>query len=135
MTIETHVVPSSSNAGSKTSAWLTVDPSGAAGAAPSTDSDPARAGVLHELSDWGRPGDADSVRHLVSADDWPFLEAVWRVEPGLVGIAWWSTSFSLPPQDLSQPIRLLKARLARRGIGRGAWKRLVCESRPQALAL
>ena len=107
MTIETHVVPSSSNAGSQTSAWLTVDQSGA----------------------------ADSVRRLVSDDDWPFLEAVWRVEPGLVGIAWWSTSFRLPPHDLAQPIRLLKARLATRGIGRGAWKRLVCESRPQALAL
>jgi hypothetical protein len=109
--------------------------SGAAGAAPSTDCEAARTGVLAELTDWGRPGDARSVRRLVEEDEWPLLEAVWRIEPRLVWIAWWSGTCSTPSPDLAHPIRELKARLARRGVGRGAWKRLIGASYEDSLAL
>jgi hypothetical protein len=111
------------------------DECGAAGAAPVTHFEAARAGVLAELADWGRPGDARSVLRLVEEDEWPFLEAVWRIEPRLVWIAWWSGSCRSPLPDLVHPVRELKRRLAQRGIGRRAWKRLVGAFSEDARAL
>jgi hypothetical protein len=129
MAIEAIAVPRTTGASCPTLVNSTTD------AALFQSPDPARAGVLAELADWGRPGNARSVRDLIHEDERPFLEAVWRIEPGLVWIAWWSGSCSAPPPDLAHPIRELKARLARRSIGRSAWKRLVGESGLDALAL
>lgn len=135
MTVDSTVVSRATRASSAMPDRPTHHDSGAAGAAPSTHCEAARAGVLAELADWGRPGDARSVRGLVQEDEWPLLEAVWRIEPRLVWIAWWSGGCSSPAPDLRHPIRELKRRLARRGIGRGAWKRLVGAANADALAL
>lgn len=135
MTVDSTVVSRATRASSAMPDRPTHHDSGAAGAAPSTHCEAARAGVLAELADWGRPGDARSVRGLVQEDEWPLLEAVWRIEPRQVWIAWWSGGCSSPAPDLRHPIRELKRRLARRGIGRGAWKRLVGAANADALAL
>ena len=124
MTIETHVVPSSSNAGSQTSAWLTVDQSGADAA----DSDPAAPVCWC----WGRREmvwcASDQRRRMA-------LSKLSGVEPGWSGLPGgqpasvcrhtiWRNRFACSKRDWQRV-----ASAAALG------KRLVSESRPQALAL
>lgn len=98
------------------------------------DPDPARAGVIWELTDGGRLGDLDKSDDLVDNDeDWVFLEAIWRVDPKLVWIAWWSTGCAEGEPDLAHPVRELRRRVARRGVGRSTFARLAGDSNAAAL--
>lgn len=100
-------------------------------AAPSTapvDPDPARAGVLWELTGGGRFTDLTEEDLVPIKEEWPFLKALWHIDPKLVWIAWWSTGYAEGEPDLAHPVRELRRRVARRGVGRAAFTRLAGEA-------
>lgn len=121
----------------KESATVPVVPVANSATSARKTSVPARAGVIWELTDGGRLGDLDCPEDLVSddSDEWPFLEAVWRADPKLVWIAWWTMSCGIGAPDLARPIRELRRRAAQRGVSRSTWKRLTGESIAAALLM
>ena len=105
-------------------------------AAPSTapvDPDPARAGVLWELTGGGRFTDLAEEDLVPFEEEWPFLKALWRIDPKLVWIASWSMGYAEGEPDLAHPVRELRRRVARRGVGRSAFERLAGEANAGAL--
>jgi len=102
---------------------------------PISPPDPAEAGVLEALSYWAWPSNENSAQQLVPEAEWPLLKAVWRIEPGLVWLAWWSGKFNASAADTSRPIRELRRRLAAAGVCRSSWRRLLGEANTAALSL